>query len=163
MLSCRPVFMRRRSTVARLFLRLRKIFYGSYMTSALSPSSYHSTISQWNILPMDQITDQEASRFFQDEEFAVMSMFDMSMEAPSFILPPLDVRSVSLYPLSRIGSIPDHLPIPHARPTTGSSSRSYPVQYSPTGWSNHTLPETGSSIRPKTAPSSYPFGGGSGE
>ena len=148
------------SIVARLFLRLRKIFYGSYMTSPLSPNSYYSTTPQWNILPMNQIIEQDASRFFQDDEFAVISMFDLSMEAPSFVLPPLDTRSTSLHPLSREGTVEDDLSVPLTRPSTRSSSRSCPVQSSrlPTTWSNRTRPQTAASTRPNTAPSSYPFG-----
>lgn len=160
------------SIVTRLFLRLRKMFYRTYAPSAnpQSPSLYSTTIA-WNTGSgyLDHVIEHDITGFFQDEEFAIMSIRDPG-DAESF-LPSLDVH-ISMGPMSptsgrrffREASVLPHRSRPttagSSRPRTGTSARQVQVivgTRSQTG--TGTRPQTGQSVlsaRPQTGSSVTP-------
>lgn len=136
------------------------MFYRNYTVSAntYSPSLYSTTIA-WNSgsAYIDHVIEHDASRFFQDDEFAVMSIGDPG-DAESF-LPTLDIN-ISMALLSptsnrlfREGSGRPNT-AGSSRPRTGNPARheaSRDPQTEPT-----TSPRTGGSRRPQTASTTRP-------
>lgn len=142
--------------VARLFLRLRKMFYRAYAPSGnlYSPSVYSTTIA-WNVGSgyIDHVIEHDVSRFFQDEEFAILSILDPG-DAETF-LPSLDVhlRMGPLSPtLGRRFFCESASLRQRDRPRTAGSSRPHTgVSARQAHASNGPRPQTGSSTHPQTA------------